>query len=66
MQGLVIDETSRHVTHILLQEGHLWGKKEVAVPIGAVAKVDEQGIWLTMSKDEVGDLPPVELDRSAS
>ncbi len=66
VQGLVIDETSRHVTHILLQEGHLWGKKEVAVPIGAVAKVDEQGIWLTMSKDEVGDLPPVELDRSAS
>jgi hypothetical protein len=26
-----------HVTHVLLQEGHLWGRKEVAIPITAVA-----------------------------
>ena len=25
-----------HVTHVLLQEGHLWGRKDVAIPIGAV------------------------------
>jgi sporulation protein YlmC with PRC-barrel domain len=66
VQGLVIDGTSRHVTHVLLQEGHLWGKKEVAIPIGAVSKVDDAGIWLTMTKDQVGDLPPVELDQSRS
>jgi len=66
VQGLVVDGASRHVTHVLLQEGHLWGKKEVAIPIGAVTKVDGQGIWLSMSKDEVGDLPPVELHRPAS
>ena len=24
---------SRRVTHVLLQEGHLWGRKEVAIPI---------------------------------
>ena len=36
VQGLVIDPNSHHVTHVLLQEGHLWGRKEVAIPIGAV------------------------------
>ena len=35
VQGLVADPGSGHVTHVLLQEGHLWGKKEVAIPISA-------------------------------
>jgi sporulation protein YlmC with PRC-barrel domain len=59
VQGLVIDPGSRHVTHVLLQEGHLWGKKEVAIPIGAVASTRD-GIQLKISKHEVQDLPPVD------
>jgi len=61
VQGLVIDSSNRRVTHVLLQEGHLWGRKEVAIPIGAVAAVDE-GIRLTITKQEVEDLPPVDID----
>jgi sporulation protein YlmC with PRC-barrel domain len=58
VQGLVIDFGSRHVTHVLLQEGHLWGKKEVAIPISAVASTRD-GIVLTLSKQQVQELPPV-------
>jgi sporulation protein YlmC with PRC-barrel domain len=58
--GLVIDPADHHVTHVLLDEGHLWGAKRVAIPIGAVTKVDF-GVRVTLSKDEVKDLPPVEL-----
>jgi sporulation protein YlmC with PRC-barrel domain len=36
VQGLVIDPRNHHVTHVLLEEGHLWGRKEVAIPITAV------------------------------
>jgi sporulation protein YlmC with PRC-barrel domain len=60
VQGLVIDPASRHVTHVLLQEGHLWGKKEVAIPIGAVTSTRD-GIQLKISKHEVQDLPPVDV-----
>ena len=59
VQGLVIHPRSRHVTHFLLQEGHLWGKKEVAIPISAVASTRD-GIQLTISKQQVQDLPPVD------
>lgn len=62
VQGLVVDRADHHVTHVLLEEGHLWGKKEVAIPIGAVTGV-EDGVRLSITKDEVGALPPVELDR---
>jgi sporulation protein YlmC with PRC-barrel domain len=61
VQGLVIDPVSRHVTHVLLQEGHLWGRKEVAIPIGAVASTTD-GIRLTIAKKEVQVLPAVDID----
>jgi sporulation protein YlmC with PRC-barrel domain len=61
VQGLVIDPASHHVTHVLLQEGHLWGRKQVAIPIGAVTSVGSGGIQLGISRAEVADLPPVNL-----
>jgi hypothetical protein len=63
VQGLVIERDSRHVTHVLLQEGHLWGKKEVAIPIAAVTRVDlDDGIHLNLTRQQVQDLPPVDID----
>ena len=64
VQGLVIDPSDHHVTHVLLDEGHLWGQKTVAIPIGAVTHVDG-GVRLKLTKDEVRDLPAVELDNPA-
>ncbi|HUZ25398.1 MAG TPA: hypothetical protein VMV07_16705 [Streptosporangiaceae bacterium] len=61
VQGLVIEPHSRHVTHVLLQEGHLWGRKEVAIPISAVADV-AAGVQLRISKQDVQDLPAVDVD----
>jgi sporulation protein YlmC with PRC-barrel domain len=60
VQGLVVDPDSHRVTHVLLQEGHLWGRKEVAIPIGAVTGVDD-GIRLNLTKQQVQDLPPVDI-----
>ncbi|HZP52710.1 PRC-barrel domain-containing protein [Actinocrinis sp.] len=61
VRGLVINPSDHHVTHILLDEGHLWGRKRVAIPISAVASA-KSGVQLTLSKDQVRDLPPVEVD----
>lgn len=63
VQGLIVDPADHHVTHILLDEGHLWGQKRVAVPISAVTSVHE-GVRLRLTKDEVRDLPAVDLDRN--
>jgi sporulation protein YlmC with PRC-barrel domain len=61
VHGLVVDPRTHHVTHVLLAEGHLWGKKEVAIPIRSVTRVDE-GIQLSLTKQQVEDLPPVDFD----
>lgn len=60
VSGLVFDQTDDHVTHVLLEEGHLWGKKEVAIPIGAVERIDD-GVRVKLTKEQVGDLPPLGL-----
>ncbi len=60
VQGLVVDPSDHHVTHVLLDEGHLWDQKRVAIPIGAV-KSAHDGVQLKLTKDEVRDLPPVAL-----
>jgi len=61
VQGLVIDPGSHGVTHVLLQEGHLWGRREVAIPISAVASTGD-GIRLTIARQQVQDLPPADID----
>jgi hypothetical protein len=61
VQGLVIDPEDHHVTHVLLHEGHLWGKKTITIPIGAVKDVSADGVRLNLSRDQVRDLPAVDL-----
>ncbi|MGO9659721.1 MAG: PRC-barrel domain-containing protein [Acidimicrobiales bacterium] len=63
VQGLVVHPSDHHVTHVLLDEGHLWGQKRVAIPISAVKNIDD-GVQVALTKDEVRDLPPVEVDES--
>jgi sporulation protein YlmC with PRC-barrel domain len=63
VKGLVINPEDHRVTHVLLQEGHLWGRQDVAIPIDSVTSVDH-GIRLKISKQQVKDLPPVEIDQT--
>ena len=65
VHGFVVDSKDHCVTHVLLGEGHLWGKKEIAIPIGAVNDVTTDGVHLSITKDEVRDLPAVDLARHA-
>jgi hypothetical protein len=59
-----IDSGSRQLTHVLLKEGHAWGRKEVAIPLDKVAGFDG-GIRLTVTKQQVRDLAAVDIDQFA-
>jgi sporulation protein YlmC with PRC-barrel domain len=59
VQGVLVDPDAHRVTHVLLKEGHLWGRKEVAIPVSALTGFDE-GILLNMTKKQVEDLPSVD------
>jgi sporulation protein YlmC with PRC-barrel domain len=60
VEGLVINPGSHHVSHVLLQEGHVFGRKEVVIPIGAVTGVVD-GVYLNLTKQQTQDLPLVTI-----
>jgi hypothetical protein len=45
------------ITHVVLRRGHLWGQREVSVPVAAFAEVRTDGITLRLTKAEVHALP---------
>jgi sporulation protein YlmC with PRC-barrel domain len=57
LKGFAVDPDDHRVTHVLVRESHLWGRKEVAIPVSAVSSLDD-GIWLNVTKTQVEELPP--------
>jgi hypothetical protein len=62
VDGFLVDGEGQ-ITHFILERGHHWGRREVTIPIGAVAKVETDAVTLSLSKDEVGALPSVRVHR---
>ena len=63
VEGLVVDPRNHHVSHVLLQAGHVFGRREVTVPIGAIIVTRvEDSVRLNITKQQVANLPPVDTD----
>lgn len=62
VDGLLVD-ADEQITHLVLEHGHLWGHREVTIPIGAITKVETDAVTLSLSKDEVGALEPTTVQR---
>jgi sporulation protein YlmC with PRC-barrel domain len=62
VDGFVVDDLEQ-IAHLVLQHGHLWGKREIAIPIGAVARIENDEVTLSLSTDEVGALKPLGVHR---
>jgi sporulation protein YlmC with PRC-barrel domain len=63
LDELVLDPQSGEVTNLLLREGHLWGKKEVAIPVSAIDFVDADTVYLRLDEASVKALPAVPVKR---
>jgi uncharacterized membrane protein/sporulation protein YlmC with PRC-barrel domain len=57
--ALVIDSESGKITHFTLQTGHIWGKKEVMLPLSAVRSAEEGVVHLKLDKHAVKSLAAV-------
>jgi sporulation protein YlmC with PRC-barrel domain len=62
VDGFLVDDTD-HITHFVLEQGHLWGRREVTVPIGAIAKVESDTVTVDLSREEIGALPAHRVHR---
>jgi uncharacterized membrane protein len=59
---LLLDQTGSFVTHFIMSSGHLWGKRDIMVPLSAIDHVggqDNDTVFLTLDKDELARLPAI-------
>jgi uncharacterized membrane protein len=61
---LLIDPASGDVTHLIMREGHLWGKKDVTLPLSAIDYVEEDTVYLKLDKKAIDMLPTIPVKRS--
>jgi sporulation protein YlmC with PRC-barrel domain len=62
VEAFIVDGEG-NVTHFVLERGHVWGRRDIAIPIGAVAEIKTDEVIVGLSKDEVGTLPAVRVKR---
>jgi sporulation protein YlmC with PRC-barrel domain len=59
VREFIIDPQNDRVTHLVLREGHLWGKKDVTIPLDQIERIEEDVIFLKLDKADVERLPSV-------
>jgi hypothetical protein len=50
--GFVLDD-QQQIVRLVLEHGHLWGKRELELPSGSIDRIRSDEVVLTLSKDEV-------------
>ncbi|MCA9917816.1 MAG: PRC-barrel domain-containing protein [Anaerolineales bacterium] len=60
---LVVDKSTYHLTHLVLREGHLWGQKDVLIPVDAIEDISENDISLKLDKKAIAALPTFPVHR---
>ena len=57
----LVEGKSGRITHLVLLEGHLWGKKDIAVPVNQIDRYENGDVYLKLNKDQVESLPEFDV-----
>jgi sporulation protein YlmC with PRC-barrel domain len=59
----VVNPKNSHITHLVMREGHLWGQKDVIIPVSAMGDVLGDIVFLKLDKQQIESLPSFPLHR---
>ncbi|MCB0104024.1 MAG: PRC-barrel domain-containing protein [Anaerolineales bacterium] len=59
----VVNPENGHITHLVMREGHLWGNKDVIIPVSAMGETREDTVVLNIDKHQVESLPTFPVRR---
>jgi uncharacterized protein YrrD len=57
VDGFLISAVDDKISHLVMREGHLWGRRHITIPVTAIERIDPDGIHLTLNKAAVGKQP---------
>jgi sporulation protein YlmC with PRC-barrel domain len=59
----VVNPKNGHITHLVMHEGHLWGRKDVIIPVSAMGDTHDDTVFLNLDKHQIESLPIFPLKR---
>ena len=59
----VINPANGLISHLVMREGHLWGKKDVMIPLSAMSETRDDTVFLKIDKQEIESLPIFPVNR---
>lgn len=59
----IVDAKTGNITHLVMREGHLWGKKDVSIPVSAIKEMHDGTVTLNLSRQEIEALPNMSIKR---
>jgi sporulation protein YlmC with PRC-barrel domain len=59
----VVNPENGHITHLVMREGHLWGQKDVIIPLSAMGDTREDTVFLKLDKHQIESLPTFPMHR---
>ena len=59
----LVDSATEHITHLILRKGHLWGQKDVTIPVSEIARIEEDIVHLKLTKAQIEALPTIPVRR---
>ena len=59
----VVNPQSGHITYLVMREGHLWGKKNVIIPLSALGDTHDDTVFLNIDKHQIESLPTFPVNR---
>lgn len=62
----VLNPGTGNITHLVMREGHLWGQKDVSIPVSAIRETRDDVVILNLNKQEIKDLVSIPIRRPQS
>jgi len=59
----LINPIDNTISHLVLREGHLWGQKNITIPISQIDRFEENSVWLKLDKHSIEELPAIPIHR---
>jgi sporulation protein YlmC with PRC-barrel domain len=59
----LVDPTNMHISHLVLREGHLWGQKDVTIPLSVIERIEEDTVFLKLDRASIERLPGIPVRR---
>ena len=59
----VVNSDNGHITHLVMRQGHLWGQKDVIIPISAMEDTGDDTLFLNIDKHQIESLPTFPVHR---